>query len=61
MTALRGVALLLALAGCEGPASPAAPAPPPPPRGPDFSGLSWVDAAPEVAGKVALVRWWTNG
>jgi hypothetical protein len=27
----------------------------------DFSGLGWVDAAPDLKGKVALVRWWTNG
>jgi len=27
----------------------------------DFSGLTWVDAAPELKGKVTLVRWWTNG
>ena len=29
--------------------------------GPDFDGLAWVDAAPDLKGKVALVRWWTNG
>ena len=27
----------------------------------DFGGLSWIDARPEVKGKVTLVRWWTNG
>jgi len=27
----------------------------------DFSGLTWVDAQPDLKGKVALVRWWTNG
>ena len=27
----------------------------------DFSGLTWVDAAPDLKGKVVLVRWWTNG
>ncbi|MBV8880930.1 MAG: hypothetical protein JO332_13245 [Planctomycetaceae bacterium] len=27
----------------------------------DFSGLTWIDARPELKGKVALVRWWTNG
>jgi hypothetical protein len=27
----------------------------------DFSGLAWVDAPPDLKGKVALVRWWTNG
>ena len=29
--------------------------------GPDFSGLTWIDAAPDLKGKVVLVRWWTNG
>jgi len=28
---------------------------------PDFDGLTWIDAAPDLRGKVALVRWWTNG
>jgi peroxiredoxin len=28
---------------------------------PDFTGLAWVDGAPDLKGKVALVRWWTNG
>jgi hypothetical protein len=28
---------------------------------PDFAGLVWVDGAPDLRGKVALVRWWTNG
>jgi len=27
----------------------------------DFSGLSWVDAQPDLKGRVAIVRWWTNG
>ncbi len=27
----------------------------------DFSGLTWVDSAPDLKGKVTLVRWWTNG
>jgi len=27
----------------------------------DFSGLTWVDKAPDLQGKVTLVRWWTNG
>jgi len=27
----------------------------------DFSGLTWVDKAPDLKGKVVLVRWWTNG
>jgi hypothetical protein len=27
----------------------------------DFGGLTWIDAKPEVKGKVTLVRWWTNG
>ena len=30
-------------------------------EGPDFTGLTWVDAAPDLKGKVTLVRWWTNG
>jgi len=29
--------------------------------GPDFDGLTWVDSRPDLRGKVALVRWWTNG
>ena len=29
--------------------------------GPDFSGLTWIDAKPDLPGKVTLVRWWTNG
>lgn len=29
--------------------------------GPDVDGLTWVDAKPELRGKVVLVRWWTNG
>lgn len=32
-----------------------------PKDGPDFDGLTWVDARPDLRGKVALVRWWTNG
>jgi len=28
---------------------------------PDFTGLAWVDGAPDLKGKVTLVRWWTNG
>ena len=27
---------------------------------PDFAGLAWVDDQPDLKGKVALVRWWTN-
>ena len=27
----------------------------------DFSGLTWVDGAPDLKGKAVLVRWWTNG
>ncbi len=27
----------------------------------DLSGLTWVDKAPDLKGKVTLVRWWTNG
>jgi len=27
----------------------------------DFGGLTWIDARPDLKGKVALVRWWTNG
>ena len=29
--------------------------------GADFTGLTWVDGAPDLKGKVVLVRWWTNG
>ena len=29
--------------------------------GPSFEGVAWVDAAPELKGKVAIVRWWTQG
>jgi hypothetical protein len=28
---------------------------------PDLSGLTWIDARPELQGKITLVRWWTNG
>jgi hypothetical protein len=31
------------------------------PQGPDFAGVVWVDGAPDLRGKVALVRWWTSG
>jgi thiol-disulfide isomerase/thioredoxin len=27
----------------------------------DFSGLTWIDAQPDLKGKVTLVRWWTSG
>lgn len=27
----------------------------------DFSGVTWIDAKPDLKGKVAVVRWWTNG
>jgi len=27
----------------------------------DLGGLTWIDARPELKGKVTLVRWWTNG
>lgn len=27
----------------------------------DFSGLTWIDAKPDLKGKVAVVRWWTTG
>lgn len=27
----------------------------------DFTGLGWIDAKPDLKGKVVLVRWWTNG
>ena len=27
----------------------------------DFSGLTWIDAQPDLQGKDTLVRWWTNG
>ena len=26
----------------------------------DFSGLTWIDAKPDLKGKVAVVRWWTT-
>jgi peroxiredoxin len=29
--------------------------------GADFAGLTWVDAEPDLKGKVVVVRWWTNG
>ena len=29
--------------------------------GADFTGLTWVDGAPDLKGKGTLVRWWTNG
>lgn len=32
-----------------------------PADGPDFAGLAWVDAEPDLKGKVVLVRWWTHG
>ena len=44
----RLVAVLLTLAFAQGDA-------------PDFAGLTWVDASPDLQGKVTLVRWWTNG
>jgi hypothetical protein len=28
---------------------------------PTFEGISWVGDAPSLKGKVALVRWWTQG
>ena len=28
---------------------------------PDFEGVAWADPAPDLKGKVALVRWWTSG
>jgi thiol-disulfide isomerase/thioredoxin len=31
-----------------------------PDDGPDFKGVAWVDAEPDLKGKVVLVRWWTN-
>jgi len=27
----------------------------------DFGGLTWIDAKPDLKGKVVVVRWWTNG
>ena len=49
------VLCLLGLAACHAGRSdvPAA-------GGPDFSGLAWVEGAPDLAGKVLLVRWWTS-
>ena len=48
--------LLLALASCGGGSAgiPETPAP-------DFAGLVWVDGAPDLQGRVMLVRWWTPG
>jgi hypothetical protein len=49
------VAWLLLLASCgDGTAKPHEPA------GPDFAGLAWVDGAPDLQGRVTLVRWWTH-
>ena len=28
---------------------------------PTFEGVAWADAAPDLKGKVAIVRWWTSG
>jgi thiol-disulfide isomerase/thioredoxin len=28
---------------------------------PSFEGVAWADGAPEIKGKVAIVRWWTSG
>ena len=30
------------------------------PARPDFAGLAWVDGAPDLQGRVLLVRWWTE-
>ena len=27
----------------------------------DFDGVAWADGAPDLKGKVAIVRWWTSG
>lgn len=27
----------------------------------DFEGVAWADKAPDLQGKVAVVRWWTSG
>ena len=27
----------------------------------DFEGVAWADGAPDLKGKVAVVRWWTSG
>ena len=29
--------------------------------GPSFDGVAWLDGAPDLQGKVAIVRWWTKG
>ncbi len=29
--------------------------------GDPFEGVTWIDGAPDLQGKVALVRWWTKG
>jgi|SRR5882672_3475098 len=47
MRILAAAVLLLLAAATEDPA--------------DFSGLTWIDAKPELKGKVTVVRWWTNG
>lgn len=49
-------ALLLSLAACGGETAKPHEAP-----GPDFAGLAWVDGAPDLQGRVTLVRWWTQG
>jgi thiol-disulfide isomerase/thioredoxin len=28
---------------------------------PTFEGVAWADGAPDLKGKVAIVRWWTSG
>lgn len=28
---------------------------------PGFDGVAWLDGAPDLKGKVAIVRWWTQG
>ncbi|HXX93625.1 MAG TPA: hypothetical protein VEN81_08320, partial [Planctomycetota bacterium] len=35
-------------------------APHDPPGAGDFTGLQWVDGAPDLGGRVRLVRWWTH-
>jgi hypothetical protein len=52
-----GAVACLLLASCgsgtESPREPASPSR-------DFAGLVWVDGAPDLGGRVALVRWWTH-
>jgi len=50
------VASLLLLISCGGERAK----PPEPGEAHDFAGLAWVDGAPDLQGRVLLVRWWTH-